>query len=83
MKKMSMQNEFSRLNKFRSTRSFAQEKGSIDYKDVKELFRYISNRGKIMASRITGMSAKQQRELRKAIKRSRYLALLPYVFLEG
>jgi small subunit ribosomal protein S18 len=51
----------------------------IDYKDVKLLQRYISERGKIVPSRITAVSALKQRELAKAIKRARYLALLPYV----
>ena len=51
----------------------------IDYKDVKLLSRYISERGKIVPSRITAVSAKKQRELAKAIKRARFLALLPYV----
>ena len=51
----------------------------IDYKDVKLLQRYISERGKIVPSRITAVSQKNQRELAKAIKRARYLALLPYV----
>ncbi len=51
----------------------------IDYKDVKLLQRYISERGKIVPSRITAVSAKKQRELARAIKRARYLALLPYV----
>jgi small subunit ribosomal protein S18 len=51
----------------------------IDYKDVKLLSRYISERGKITPSRITAVSAKKQRELSKAIKRARNLALLPYV----
>ena len=50
----------------------------IDYKDVKLLSRYISERGKIVPSRITAVSAKKQRELAKAIKRARFLALLPY-----
>ncbi len=50
----------------------------IDYKDTKLLQRYISERGKIVPARITAVSAKKQRELAKAIKRARYLALLPY-----
>ena len=51
----------------------------IDYKDVKLLSRYVSERGKIVPSRITAVSAKKQRELANAIKRARFLALLPYV----
>lgn len=51
----------------------------IDYKDVKLLQRFISERGKIVPSRITAVSAKKQRELATAIKRARYLGLLPYV----
>lgn len=51
----------------------------IDYKDVKLLQRYISERGKIVPSRITAVSQKKQRELARAIKRARFLALLPYV----
>jgi len=51
----------------------------IDYKDVKLLQRYLSERGKIVPSRITAVSAKKQRELARAIKRARFLALLPYV----
>src|SRR5687768_3889731 len=51
----------------------------IDYKDVKLLERYISERGKIVPSRITAVSAKKQRELARAIKRARFLGLLPYV----
>lgn len=51
----------------------------IDYKDTKLLQRYISERGKIVPSRITSVSMKKQRELAKAIKRSRFLGLLPYV----
>ncbi len=51
----------------------------IDYKDVKLLTRFVSERGKIMPSRITAISGKKQRQLSKAIKRARNLALLPYV----
>jgi small subunit ribosomal protein S18 len=51
----------------------------IDYMDTKLLSRYISERGKIVPSRITAVSAKKQRDLAQAIKRSRFLGLLPYV----
>ena len=51
----------------------------IDFKDVKLLQRFVSERGKIVPSRITAVSAKKQRALAQAIKRARYLALLPYV----
>ncbi len=51
----------------------------IDYKDVRTMQRFISERGKMVPSRITAVSAKKQRELAQAIKRARYLALLPYV----
>jgi small subunit ribosomal protein S18 len=52
---------------------------TIDYTDVKLLGRFTSERGKIVPSRITAVSAKKQRELTKAIKRARFLALMPYV----
>ena len=51
----------------------------IDYKDVKLLQRYISERGKIVPSRITAVSNKKQRILANAIKRARFMALLPYI----
>ena len=51
----------------------------IDYKDVKLMQRFLSERGKIVPSRITAVSAKKQRELAQAIKRARFMALLPYV----
>ena len=50
----------------------------IDYKDTRTLGRFVSERGKIVPSRITAVSAKKQRELARAIKRARYLALMPY-----
>jgi small subunit ribosomal protein S18 len=52
---------------------------AIDYKDIKLLQRFTSERGKIVPSRITAVSAKKQRELARAIKRARFLALMPYV----
>lgn len=50
----------------------------IDYKDVKLLQRYISEKGKIVPSRITAVNIKNQRKLARAIKRARILALLPF-----
>ena len=52
---------------------------TIDYKDVKRMQRFVSERGKIVPSRITAVSTKKQRELARAIKRARHLALLPYL----
>lgn len=64
----------------RKTCPFSGSKApKIDYKDVRLLQRFVSERGKIVPSRITAVSAKRQRELATAIKRARYLALLPYV----
>ena len=51
----------------------------IDYKDTRLLQRFISERGKIVPSRITAVSTKKQRELAQAIKRARFLGLLPYM----
>ena len=56
---------------------------TIDWKDTRTLGRYISERGKIMPSRITSVSQKKQRELSKAIKRARFMGLLPYVQTEN
>ena len=63
----------------RPVRSPAPNAPKIDYKDVRLLQRYISERGKIVPSRITAVSAGKQRELAQAIKRARFLGLLPYV----
>lgn len=51
----------------------------IDFKDVRLLQGFISERGKIVPSRITAVSAKKQRELSRAIKRARHIGLLPYI----
>ena len=50
----------------------------IDYKDVRLLQRYVSERGKIVPSRITAVSALKQRELAQAIKRARFIGIMPY-----
>ncbi|MBD2462627.1 30S ribosomal protein S18 [Oscillatoria sp. FACHB-1407] len=55
----------------------------IDYKDVDLLRKFITERGKILPRRITGLTAKQQRDLTKAIKQARVLALLPFINQEG
>jgi small subunit ribosomal protein S18 len=51
----------------------------INYKDDKTLGRFVTEQGKILAKRMTGMCARHQRQLGTAVKRARYLALLPYV----
>ena len=51
----------------------------VDYKDEKLLSRFLTERGKILPRRLSGVSARHQRQLAIAIKRARYLALLPYI----
>jgi small subunit ribosomal protein S18 len=59
---------------------FCQEKiEEIDYKDIGSIRRYISQRGKIISSKQSGVCAKHQRALAKAIKRARFVGLLPFV----
>lgn len=59
--------------------TFCMDKsGSIDYKDVNKLRKFITERGKILPRRISGACAKHQREVTGAIKRSRNIALLPF-----
>ena len=65
--------------KKRKSCPFSSSDKIIDYKDVKTLNKFVSERGKIIPSRISAVSAKKQRELSKAIKRARYVALMPYV----
>ena len=51
---------------------------AIDYKDISRLRRFVSERAKILPRRVTGTCARHQRELTVAVKRARYLALMPY-----
>lgn len=67
---------FFRRKKF--CRFTAEGVKEIDYKDIVTLKNYITETGKIVPSRITGTKARYQRQLSTAIKRARYLALLPY-----
>lgn len=69
---------YSRQRKF--SRSYSEEKVvfDVDYKDILNLRNHLTETGKIVPSRITGMSAKIQRRLTMAIKYARYLALIPY-----
>lgn len=55
----------------------------IDYKDLDTLKQYVTETGKIVPSRITGTNARYQRQLSRAVKRARYLALLPYADSHG
>jgi len=67
-----------RFGRKRYCRFTAEGIKEIDYKDLDLLRDYISETGKIVPSRITGTSARYQRQLARAVKRARYLALLPY-----
>ncbi|MCH2334364.1 MAG: 30S ribosomal protein S18 [Pseudomonadales bacterium] len=67
-----------RFGRKRYCRFTAEGIKEIDYKDLDLLKDYISETGKIVPSRITGTSARYQRQLARAVKRARYLALLPY-----
>ncbi|MBW4582918.1 MAG: 30S ribosomal protein S18 [Tildeniella nuda ZEHNDER 1965/U140] len=68
---------------FRRRVSPVKPEDPIDYKDVDLLRKFITERGKILPRRITGLTAKQQRALTQSIKRARILALLPFVNQEG
>ena len=67
-----------RFGRKRYCRITAEGIKEIDYKDLDLLKDYITETGKIVPSRITGTSARYQRQLARAVKRARYLALLPY-----
>ncbi len=57
----------------------ADNVSEIDYKDIKLLNRFITERGKMVPSRVSATCAKHQRSVAKAIKRARFLALLPFI----
>ena len=67
----------------RFCRFTAEGVDKIDYKDIALLKNYVSETGKIVPSRITGTKARYQRQLKNAIKRARFLALLPYSDAHG
>ena len=85
---MMRKSKFNKKKDERSNSPFDQKKkfcpfsqpGSpeIDYKDIRLLSRYLTEKGKIIPSRITGVSRKKQKELAKAIKRARFLSLISY-----
>ena len=56
-----------------------KERAYVDYKDTEFLERFINEQGKILPRRVTGVSAKMQRQITRAVKRARHLALLPFV----
>lgn len=66
------------LRRKKFCRFTADQVKQIDYKDLETLKQYISETGKIIPTRITGTSARYQRQLTRAIKRARFLSLLPY-----
>ena len=63
----------------RACRFCSEKVDQIDYKDLDRIGRYVTDRGKIIPSRLTGTCAKHQRVLTRAVKRARFVALLPYV----
>jgi len=68
------------LNKKKICKFCESRREQIDYKNYKTLRRFITEQGKIIPSRITGTCAKHQRELTRAIKRARNIALIPYAY---
>ena len=69
--------------KVKVTRTSASGKVFIDYKDTETLKKMISSNGKILSRKRTGVSAMDQRMLARAVKRARYMGLLPYVYTAG
>lgn len=77
--KISLVNQGISIKKNRTDPLSEMSDEDIDYKNIELLNKYISERGKIMASRITGIPLKKQRKLAKAIKRARNLALMSFI----
>jgi small subunit ribosomal protein S18 len=71
------------MSYFRRRLSPIKPTDPIDYKDVDLLRKFITDRGKILPRRVTGLTAQQQRDLTTAIKRARIIALLPFINKEG
>jgi small subunit ribosomal protein S18 len=71
------------MNYFRKRLSPIPPNQPIDYKDVDLLRKFITERGKILPRRITGLTSKQQRDLTAAVKRARIVAILPFVNTEA
>jgi small subunit ribosomal protein S18 len=61
------------------TQLYGAQIGALDYKDIETLKKFLNPHGKIMARRRTGLSASNQRALATAVKRARFMALLPYI----
>ena len=68
---------------FRKRQSPLPKDQVIDYKDVELLHKFVTERGKMLPRRITGLTARQQRALTTAVKRARLVALLPFLNVEG
>lgn len=71
------------MSYFRRRLSPIKPQDPIDYKDIELLRKFVTERGKILPRRITGLTAKQQRDLTVAIKRARLLAMMPFINQEG
>ena len=70
---------FLRRGPRKSCRFCADRVPEVDYKEINRIARYVTDRGKIIPSRLTGTCARHQRKLATAVKRARFMALLPYV----
>ena len=71
--------QYRRFHRRKFCRYCADKIEFIDYKDVKSMRSFVTDRGKILAGRMTGNCAKHQRELTRAIKRARNIGLLPFI----